>query len=53
MGKSQNQEAVGIYGLGQFGLVLNKPVYYNGWLDRNGGGAAVLQEDGVLFVEEH
>lgn len=53
MGKSQIQEAVGIYGLGQFGLVLNKPVYYNGWLDKNGGGAAVLQADEVLFVEEH
>lgn len=53
MGKSQSQEAVGIYGLGQLGLVLNKPVCYNGWLDRNAGGAAVLQADEVLFVEMH
>lgn len=53
MGKSQNQEAIGVYGLGELGLVLSKPVYYDGWLDRNGGGAAVLQAAEVLFVEGH
>jgi len=51
MGKFQNQEAIGIYRLGELGLVLRKPVDYDGWLDTNGSGAAVLQAAEGLFVE--